>query len=109
MDKLITLEVAKLITLWRPQGGQTNNSPACIYIYVFFPNYEGKYEDCERSQEEKEVPKPGTIFLVVAILAFLTIKLGKKRPKLAKILAARSNAEKNNSLQSPPIFREVPL
>ena len=33
VDKLITLKVAKLITLWRPKGGQTNNSPAYIYIY----------------------------------------------------------------------------
>ena len=34
VDKLITLEVAKLITLERPKGGQTNNSPAYIYIYI---------------------------------------------------------------------------
>ena len=34
VDKLITLKVDKLITLWRPKGGQTNNSPAYIYIYV---------------------------------------------------------------------------
>ena len=34
VDKLITLKVAKLITLWRPKGGQTNNSPAYIYIYL---------------------------------------------------------------------------
>ena len=32
VDKLITFEVAKLITLERPKGGQTNNSG--IYIYV---------------------------------------------------------------------------
>ena len=31
VDKLITLEVAKLITLERPKGGQTNSSPAHIY------------------------------------------------------------------------------
>ena len=31
VDKLITLKVAKLITLWRPKGGETNNSPAYIY------------------------------------------------------------------------------
>ena len=35
VDKLITLEVAKLITLERPKGGQTNNSPAYIYIYIY--------------------------------------------------------------------------
>ena len=34
VDKLITFKVAKLITLWRPKGGQTNNSPAYIYIYA---------------------------------------------------------------------------
>ena len=34
VDKLITFEVAKLITLERPKGGQTNNSPAWIYIYM---------------------------------------------------------------------------
>ena len=32
VDKLITLKVAKLITLWRPKGGQTNNSPATDII-----------------------------------------------------------------------------
>ena len=35
VDKLITLKVAKLITLWRPKGGQTNNSPAHIYMYMY--------------------------------------------------------------------------
>ena len=35
VDKLITLEVAKLITLERPKGGQTNNSPTYIYIYIY--------------------------------------------------------------------------
>ena len=35
VDKLITFEVAKLITLERPKGGQTNNSPAYIYIYTY--------------------------------------------------------------------------
>ena len=35
VDKLITLKVAKLITLWRPKGGQTNNSPAYIYMYIY--------------------------------------------------------------------------
>ena len=35
VDKLITLKVAKLITLWRPKGGQTNNSPAYIYIHIY--------------------------------------------------------------------------
>ena len=39
VDKVITLKVAKLITLWRPKGGQTNNSPAYIYmlwyIYIY--------------------------------------------------------------------------
>ena len=41
VDKLITLKGAKLITLWRPKGGQTNNSPAhththtYIYIYIY--------------------------------------------------------------------------
>ena len=34
VDKLITLEVAKRITLERPKGGQTNNPPAYIYIYI---------------------------------------------------------------------------
>ena len=34
VDKLITLKVDKRITLWRPKGGQTNNSPAYIYIYA---------------------------------------------------------------------------
>ena len=34
VDKLITLKGAKLITLWRPTGGQTNNSPAYIYMCV---------------------------------------------------------------------------
>ena len=32
VDKLITRKVAKRIILWRPKGGQTNNSPAYIYI-----------------------------------------------------------------------------
>ena len=32
VDKLMTFEVAKLITLERPKDGQTNNSPAYIYI-----------------------------------------------------------------------------
>ena len=32
VDKLITFEVAKLITLERAKGGQTNNSPAYIHI-----------------------------------------------------------------------------
>ena len=35
VDKLITFEVAKLITLERPKVGQTNNSPACAYIYIY--------------------------------------------------------------------------
>ena len=35
VDKLITLEVAKLIPLETPKGGQTNNSPAHIYIYIY--------------------------------------------------------------------------
>ena len=39
VDKLITLKVAKLITLWRPKGGQTNNSPAYIYIYIYIYIY----------------------------------------------------------------------
>ena len=34
VDKLITLNVAKLITLWRPKGGQANNSPTYIYMPV---------------------------------------------------------------------------
>ena len=34
VDKRITLKGAKLITLWRPKGGQTNYSPAYIYIYA---------------------------------------------------------------------------
>ena len=38
VDKLITLKVAKLITLWRPKRGQTNNSPAHIYIYICIYN-----------------------------------------------------------------------
>ena len=41
VDKLTTLKVAKLITLWRPRGGQTNNSPAYVYIhrniYIYIP------------------------------------------------------------------------
>ena len=32
VDKLITFEVAKLITLERPKGRQANNSPTYIYI-----------------------------------------------------------------------------
>ena len=28
----MTLKVDKRITLWRPKGGQTNNSPVYIYI-----------------------------------------------------------------------------
>ena len=35
MDKLITFEAAKLITLERPKRGQTTNSPAYIYIYIY--------------------------------------------------------------------------
>ena len=31
----MTLKVDKLITLWRPKGGQTNNSPAYAYIYIY--------------------------------------------------------------------------
>ena len=34
VDKLMTLKGVKLITLWRPKGGQTNNSPVAIYIYI---------------------------------------------------------------------------
>ena len=35
VDKQITFEVAKQITLERPKGGQTNNSPAyTVYIYI---------------------------------------------------------------------------
>ena len=34
VDKLITFEVAKLITLERPKGGQTNNS-YIRYIYIY--------------------------------------------------------------------------
>ena len=34
VDKLITFEVAKLITLKRAKGGQTSNSPTYIYIYI---------------------------------------------------------------------------
>ena len=37
VDKLITFEVAKLITLKRPKDGQTNTSPAYIYIYIDMP------------------------------------------------------------------------
>ena len=46
MDKLITLKGAKLITLWRPKGGQTNNSPAYVYIYIYIwptPHFMGRY------------------------------------------------------------------
>ena len=35
VDNLITFKGANLITLWRPKGGQPNNSPAYIYIYLF--------------------------------------------------------------------------
>ena len=37
--QLITLEVAKLITLERPKSGQTNNSPAYIYIHIYIYVY----------------------------------------------------------------------
>ena len=40
VDKLMTLEVAKLITLERPRGGKTNNSPA--YIYMLWCYYLGQ-------------------------------------------------------------------
>ena len=43
-DKLITLKGAKLITLWRPKGGQANNSPAYIYIYIY--KYIGHIGEC---------------------------------------------------------------
>ena len=33
-QKLITFEVAKLIILERPNGGQTNSSPASAHIYI---------------------------------------------------------------------------
>ena len=36
VDKLIAFQVAKLITLEWPKSGQTNNSPAYIYIYIIF-------------------------------------------------------------------------
>ena len=35
VDNLITFKGANLITLWRPKGGQANNSPAYIYIYIY--------------------------------------------------------------------------
>ena len=41
VDKLITLKGAKLVTLWRPKGGQTNNSPAYIYIYTYMSERPG--------------------------------------------------------------------
>ena len=41
VDKLMTLEAAKLMTLERPKGGQTNNSPAYIYMAI------GIYICCE--------------------------------------------------------------
>ena len=40
VDKLITFELATLITLERPKGGQTNNSPA--YIYICMADYFGE-------------------------------------------------------------------
>ena len=51
VDKLITFEVAKLITLERPTGGQTNNSPANVYIYIYIYHFRVWGEQQQESQD----------------------------------------------------------
>ena len=81
VDKLMTLKVAKLITLWRPKGGQTNNSPAERERYIYI------YREIERAMQEpylvghhytgsastQELAHYPRLFLSIKLVAFQSI------------------------------------